>query len=211
MNYYLKVLQNYATFSGRARRSEYWYFTLFNFIIAIVVGFVNVLTKMPISTIYYLAVLIPTIAVGVRRMHDVGKSGWFILIPIYNLILACTDGINGDNEYGADPKMFQEMKVFDIFTKLKTKTMKNEQLNHVSKAASTAAVSKTTVEKASPVAGNNNDLIITLLLWFFLGGLAAHRWYKGKPVGWNILFILTAGGCGIWAIVDLVNILKGTF
>ena len=128
MNYYLKVLQNYATFSGRARRSEYWYFTLFNFIIAIVVGFVNVLTKMPISTIYYLAVLIPTIAVGVRRMHDVGKSGWFILIPIYNLILACTDGINGDNEYGADPKMFQEMKVFDIFTKLKTKTMKKSMI-----------------------------------------------------------------------------------
>ena len=54
--------------------------------------------------IYTLAVLIPSIAVGVRRMHDVGKSGWFLLIPIYNLILACTDGVNGDNEYGADPK-----------------------------------------------------------------------------------------------------------
>jgi uncharacterized membrane protein YhaH (DUF805 family) len=101
MNYYLKVLQNYATFSGRARRSEFWYFFLFNFII----GFVGGLTKMPIiSTIYTLLVLIPGIAVGVRRMHDVGKSGWFLLIPIYNLILACTDGINGDNEYGADPK-----------------------------------------------------------------------------------------------------------
>ena len=105
MNYYLKVLQNYATFSGRARRSEYLYFFLFNIIIAFVLGFVGGLTKMPIiSTIYTLAVLIPGIAVGVRRMHDVGKSGWFLLIPIYNLILACTDGINGDNEYGADPK-----------------------------------------------------------------------------------------------------------
>ena len=105
MNYYLKVLQNYATFSGRARRSEYWYFFLFNIIIAFVLGFVGGLTKMPIiSTIYSLAILIPAIAVGVRRMHDVGKSGWFLLIPIYNLILACTDGINGDNEYGADPK-----------------------------------------------------------------------------------------------------------
>ncbi len=105
MNYYLKVLQNYATFSGRARRSEYWYFFLFNFIFAFVLGFVGGLTKMPIiSTIYSLAILIPAIAVGVRRMHDVGKSGWFLLIPIYNLILACTDGINGDNEYGADPK-----------------------------------------------------------------------------------------------------------
>ena len=48
------------------------------------------------------------IPVGVRRMHDVGKSGWFILVPIYNLILACTDGENGDNEYGADPKAEEE-------------------------------------------------------------------------------------------------------
>jgi uncharacterized membrane protein YhaH (DUF805 family) len=52
-----------------------------------------------------LAIFIPSIAVGVRRMHDVGKSGWFLLIPIYNLILACTDGVQGDNEYGADPKV----------------------------------------------------------------------------------------------------------
>ncbi|MFT6200139.1 MAG: uncharacterized membrane protein YhaH (DUF805 family) [Vicingaceae bacterium] len=105
MNYYLKVLQNYATFSGRARRSEYWYFVLFNAIISIGLGFVSGLMQVPqLVNIYSLAVLIPSIAVGVRRMHDVGKSGWFLLIPIYNLILACTDGINGDNEYGADPK-----------------------------------------------------------------------------------------------------------
>lgn len=57
----------------------------------------------------------------------------------------------------------------------------------------------------------DEELIITLLLWLFLGLLAAHRWYRGKPTGWNILFILTAGGCGIWAIVDLVNILTGRF
>lgn len=57
----------------------------------------------------------------------------------------------------------------------------------------------------------DEEKLITLLLWFFLGGLAAHRWYRGKPVGWNILFILTAGGCGIWAIVDLVNILTDNF
>lgn len=52
---------------------------------------------------------------------------------------------------------------------------------------------------------------ITLALWFFLGGLAAHRWYKKKPVGWNILFILTAGGCGVWAIIDLIHILQQDF
>ena len=106
MNYYLKVLQNYATFSGRARRSEYWYFVLFNFIISFVLGFVDglLMSGELLSSIYSLAVLIPSIAVAVRRMHDVGKSGWFILIPIYNLILACTEGTSGENEYGADPK-----------------------------------------------------------------------------------------------------------
>ena len=105
MNYYFKVLQNYATFNGRARRSEYWYFFLFNVIIAFVLGFIGGLTEMTfLGNIYSLAVLIPGIAVGVRRMHDVGKSGWFLLIPIYNLILAFTEGEKGTNQYGADQK-----------------------------------------------------------------------------------------------------------
>ena len=55
--------------------------------------------------------------------------------------------------------------------------------------------------------GADDELIITLLLWFFLGGLAAHRWYARKPAGWNILFIITLGGLGIWWIIDLINIL----
>jgi uncharacterized membrane protein YhaH (DUF805 family) len=105
MNYYFKVLQNYATFSGRARRSEYWYFFLFNVIISFCFGFVFGLLGLPeFANLYSLAVLVPSIAVAVRRMHDVGKSGWFILIPIYNLVLACTEGDHGDNEYGANPK-----------------------------------------------------------------------------------------------------------
>lgn len=105
MNYYLHVLKNYATFSGRARRSEYWYFALFNAIISFGIGFVAGLLDVTIlSTVYSVAVIIPFIAVGVRRMHDVGKSGWFLLIPIYGFILACTDGVKGENEYGADPK-----------------------------------------------------------------------------------------------------------
>jgi uncharacterized membrane protein YhaH (DUF805 family) len=106
MNYYLHVLQNYATFNGRARRSEYWYFFLFNLIISVVLGFVGGLIGFDLlSSVYSIAVLIPSIAVGVRRMHDVGKSGWFLLIPIYNLILALTEGNQGPNEYGSDPKM----------------------------------------------------------------------------------------------------------
>lgn len=105
MNYYLAVLKKYAEFNGRARRSEYWYFFLFNILIGIGLTFIGVMIKFPfLGNIYSLAVLIPGIAVAVRRMHDVGKSGWFILIPIYNLILACTDGDRGANEYGPDPK-----------------------------------------------------------------------------------------------------------
>jgi hypothetical protein len=104
MKYYLKALQNYATFKGRASRSEYWYFVLFNVIFSIVLGFVSGIVDLPILyTIYSLVLLIPSIAVAVRRMHDVGKSGWFILIPIYDLILACTQGVKGENEYGTEP------------------------------------------------------------------------------------------------------------
>jgi uncharacterized membrane protein YhaH (DUF805 family) len=106
MKWYLMVLKKYVDFNGRSRRSEYWYFTLFTVIISIVL---NVLAlQVPalaiLGLIYSLGVLIPSIAVAIRRMHDVGKSGWYILIPIYNLILACTPGVMGTNEYGPDPK-----------------------------------------------------------------------------------------------------------
>lgn len=105
MNWYLKVLKQYADFSGRARRSEYWYFALFNVLISFGIGIIAALLNFPLlGTLYSLAVLIPGIAVAVRRMHDVGKSGWFILIPIYNIILAFTDGDSGDNKYGPNPK-----------------------------------------------------------------------------------------------------------
>ena len=105
MNYYFTVLSKYFVFKGRARRSEYWYFVLFNCIIAFALGFIGIYTGTELlGNIYSLAVLFPSLAVGVRRMHDVNKSGWFILIPIYNLILACTEGTRGENEYGDDPK-----------------------------------------------------------------------------------------------------------
>lgn len=105
MNWYLTVLQKYAQFNGRARRKEYWMFALVNLIISFILGFVSGLIGFAhLSTVYSVAVLLPAIAVGIRRMHDVGKSGWFILIPIYNLILACTPGEMGPNEYGEDPK-----------------------------------------------------------------------------------------------------------
>lgn len=106
MNYYVSVLKNYTNFNGRARRSEYWYFFLFNSIIACALGFISglILKSAALGLIYNLIVLLPSIAVAVRRMHDVNKSGWFILIPIYNLILCLTEGDKGENPYGADPK-----------------------------------------------------------------------------------------------------------
>ena len=119
MNYYLKVLQNYATFSGRARRSEYWYFVLFNMIFAIVaVVLDNVFETAiegigygPIYGLYVLAVFLPGLAVAVRRLHDVGKSGWMffiVLIPligsIWLLVLFCTDSQQGTNKWGPNPK-----------------------------------------------------------------------------------------------------------
>lgn len=102
MNYYLEVWKRYAQFSGRTSRPGYWYFFLFNVLIGIVLIVLD--NSQTVYNIYSLAILIPSIAVGVRRMHDVGKSGWYLIIPIYNLILAATAGQEGPNEYGPDPK-----------------------------------------------------------------------------------------------------------
>ena len=105
MNYFITVFKKYAVFSGRARRAEYWYFFLFNILISFAIGLIDGLIRNPlIGTLWSLVTLVPGVAVSVRRMHDVNKSGWFILIPIYNLILACTEGTTGPNDYGDDPK-----------------------------------------------------------------------------------------------------------
>ncbi len=113
MNWYLEVLKKYADFSGRARRKEYWMFALFNFIIAFVLGFIEGLVGGPgfIGFIYALAVIIPGIAVSVRRLHDTNRSGWWLLIllvPIVGIIVILVfmvqDSQAGDNQYGANPK-----------------------------------------------------------------------------------------------------------
>ena len=119
MNWYLAVLKNYAGFSGRARRKEYWMFTIFNIIFAIVAMILdNVLGIAmaeigygPLYGLYALAMLIPGLAVSVRRLHDVGKSGWMLLIAlipligaIWLLVLMLTDSNPGENQYGSNPK-----------------------------------------------------------------------------------------------------------
>jgi len=119
MNWYIDVLKKYAIFQGRARRKEYWFFVLFNVIISIgltivdvMIGTFNAETGIAyLSTLYSLAVLIPSIAVSVRRLHDTDRTGWWLfiaLIPLIGLIVLLVfmflDSQPGDNKYGANPK-----------------------------------------------------------------------------------------------------------
>lgn len=121
MNWYLKVLKNYAGFEGRARRTEYWIYILVDFLITIgliflssllnsiseglgLLGFILYLT-------YILATFLPTLAVVIRRLHDINKSGWMMLVAlipiigiIWLIILLATEGEYGANGYGDDPK-----------------------------------------------------------------------------------------------------------
>ena len=130
MNWYLQVWKNYATFNGRARRKEYWMFVLFSLIVSL--GFIALMGtsfyEVMVSgnadslsgpsllwyysyNFYSLAVFIPSLAVLVRRLHDVNKSGWFMLISllpiiggIWLLVVLCQNGNEGINQYGQDPK-----------------------------------------------------------------------------------------------------------
>ncbi|MFA6429969.1 MAG: DUF805 domain-containing protein [Patescibacteria group bacterium] len=107
MHYFIAALTKYAEFHGRARRAEFWYFNLFVVIIGFAISFLEALLNVEgqiLSGLFNLGILLPSIAVGVRRMHDVNKSGWFLLIPIYSFVLAVTDGTKGDNRFGSDPK-----------------------------------------------------------------------------------------------------------
>lgn len=113
MEWYTKVLQNYVGFTGRARRTEYWMFALFNAIIIIVLSILEALLGLPgiISGLYSLAVLLPSLAVAVRRLHDTGKSGlWLLisLIPVIGaiilLVFMVLDSDEETNQYGPNPK-----------------------------------------------------------------------------------------------------------
>jgi uncharacterized membrane protein YhaH (DUF805 family) len=120
MNWYLDVLKKYAVFNGRARRKEYWMFFLFNVIISIVLLIVDGIigtSAVPgalglLGGLYALALLIPGIAVAVRRLHDTGRSGWWILIGlvpfvggIVLIVFLVQDGTPGENQFGKNPKM----------------------------------------------------------------------------------------------------------
>ncbi|PBQ33820.1 hypothetical protein CNR22_19210 [Sphingobacteriaceae bacterium] len=124
MNWYLKVIKQYADFKGRARRKEFWMFTLVSILIGFALQLLDYMLGIqfsslgmygrdygPLYSIYSLVMLVPSLAVSVRRLHDVNKSGWYLLLWlfliigwIWLLVLHCTEGTKGPNKYGADPK-----------------------------------------------------------------------------------------------------------
>ncbi|MBP9591974.1 MAG: DUF805 domain-containing protein [Steroidobacteraceae bacterium] len=119
MNWYLEALRKYATFEGRARRKEYWFFILFNVLAVVVLGIIDVVLGTSskeaglglLSGIYLLAVLLPALAVTVRRLHDTDRSGWWILIEFIPLIgglvllvFTLLDSTPGSNRFGPSPK-----------------------------------------------------------------------------------------------------------
>jgi uncharacterized membrane protein YhaH (DUF805 family) len=119
MSWYLTVLKKYAVFAGRARRKEYWMFVLFNAIFSFALGFIEGIVGLfpeydfaVLSIIYGLAVLVPGLAVSIRRLHDTGRTGWWlfiVMIPFVGgiILIAFTaqDSQPGDNEYGPNPKV----------------------------------------------------------------------------------------------------------
>jgi uncharacterized membrane protein YhaH (DUF805 family) len=112
MNEYLEVLKKYTVFTGRSARREYWMFTLVSFIVTCIILLIEYAIHFPyLNIIYSLAVLLPSIGVAMRRLHDTNHSGWWLfiaLIPLIGaiilLVFVIEDSTPGDNKYGPNPK-----------------------------------------------------------------------------------------------------------
>lgn len=112
MEHYMNALRSYADFSGRSRRKAYWMFILFNFIFSLVTAAIDYATSTAIiGTIYSLALLIPQLSAGARRLHDTNRSGWWQLlwlVPVVGwiilIIFLAQDSQEGENDHGANPK-----------------------------------------------------------------------------------------------------------
>lgn len=111
MEYFLGAYKKYADFTGRARRKEFWMFVLFYFIFSIVLGIIDgIIGVQLLGLLFSLGSLIPSLAIGARRLHDTGRSGWWqllYLIPLIGLIIMIVflvQDSQADNEYGPNPK-----------------------------------------------------------------------------------------------------------
>jgi len=116
MNWYLSALKKSFVFKGRARRKEYWYFALFNILISLFIGYIDILTPTTdmraVVGFYIIVMLIPSISVGVRRLHDTNRTGWWYfitLIPIIGgivlFVFMVLDSDNSENQFGDNPKL----------------------------------------------------------------------------------------------------------
>ncbi|MEG2338565.1 MAG: DUF805 domain-containing protein [Clostridium sp.] len=116
-NYYIETLKKYATFSGRARRKEYWFFALVTMLVAIPIAIIDVISGLSgiLSAVYTLGMVIPSIAVTVRRLHDINLSGWWYLIcfvpfgGIVMFIFTVMDSKDEGNKYGKSPKTIDQI------------------------------------------------------------------------------------------------------
>lgn len=120
MDWMMMPLRKYADFSGRSRRKEYWMFLLGVIIVSVVIGIVEGMVGLsgmiggaygPLSALFILGIIVPAVAVQVRRFHDQDKSGWWVLLGLVPfvggiavIVFMCFEGTKGDNSYGADPK-----------------------------------------------------------------------------------------------------------
>lgn len=114
MDWYITAWKKALVFKGRARRKEYWLFFLFTLLVSMLLGLImgmaesligeqEVLNKL-LKNAFIIASMIAGFSAGVRRMHDIGKSGWWIIVPVVSLVFACLDSQPHENEYGANPK-----------------------------------------------------------------------------------------------------------
>jgi len=127
MEWMLMPLKRYAEFSGRSRRKEYWMFVLFYVMVFVVLSILEGITGLrgtvgpygPLTALFGLALIVPSIAVGIRRLHDTDRSGWWILIALVPLVgtlillyFYVLEGTKGPNQYGEDPKGGTNSEVF---------------------------------------------------------------------------------------------------
>ena len=235
MNHYINVLKKYATFSGRATRSEYWYFVLiYSITYTILMGIdfaIGTFSKQLmengsflgfISTAYSLILFLPSLAVTVRRLHDINKSGWwvlFIFVPIIGFILLliylCTNS-KEDNKYGVNPKSLVNENQKDNSSSESSNNV-IEQLEKLSKLKDDGILSQeefdtqkqqilSSKEKINPIENKSDKkvLIVSAVFFLFLVIFGAFIGLKDKFN--NFSFVKTENKFGIKEINNLINL-----